>query len=227
LRESIGHNFFDKSEKEQRRIQLAIGAVSLVVLFLLSALFLVLGLYPIPFVLVAIVISIVAPFYDVPSMKKAGRLIYYSSLFLAEKEKNGVIRIHGGTLLDYVFVVDRTLGARQRTTQILISYIDGILSLLESRHGSDLEQIKVRGTSYIINEKTAGLVGFKKVENDFIQVILLIYNYPNLVVSYSLSKGQLSFPRISKINTYEATLSDIARRRDYLTKLRSRLTRTR
>lgn len=223
MRENIRHKFFDKPEKEQRKIQLAIGAITLVVLSLLSGLSFMLSMYFLPFVFIALAISLVAPFFDVPSMKKAGRLTYHSSLFLAEKEKDGVIRIHGGTLLDYVFVIDRSLSARQRTAQIFTGYIDGILNLLEFYQGRNLDQIKVRGTSYIINEKTANLVGLKKTRNDFIQVVLLIYNYPNLTVSYSLSRGRLSFPRISNINTYEGSLSEIARRRNYLIQLRRKL----
>jgi len=201
--------------------------MALTLLILLSVASLLLGLYPLPILFTAIIISIIAPFFDVPSMKKSGRLVYFSPFFLAEKERNGVIRIHGGTLLDYVFVIDRSLSARQRTTQIFISYIEGILNLLESYQGHDLNKIKVRGTSYIINDRTASMAGLRMVKTDIIQIILLIFNYPNLVVSHSLSKGRLSFPRIGNINTHEGTLGEVEKHRDSLVRLRTKLTSSR
>jgi len=73
LKENIRHRFFDKSEKEQRKIQIAIGAAALAVIILFTILSLILKLYSLPFVFMVIIISIVASFFDVPSLKKPGR----------------------------------------------------------------------------------------------------------------------------------------------------------
>jgi hypothetical protein len=34
-------------------------------------------------------------------------MIYYSPLFITEKPKDGLIKIHGGTLFDYYFVIEK------------------------------------------------------------------------------------------------------------------------
>lgn len=40
--------------------------------------------------------------------------MYYSPLFLTENPKNGLIKIHEGTLLDYCFVIDRKMNRKHK-----------------------------------------------------------------------------------------------------------------
>jgi hypothetical protein len=217
------HGFYAKPKKAQARIQLAVALVAIFANLVLAIAFVAVGLYPVPLLCVAITLSVIAPFFDMPSLKSSGKLVYYSPLFVAERERNGVIKIHGGTLLDYVYVIDRSLSGKQRTNQILVGYIDGLLSLLRSYRGYNLKKVTVRGTSYIINERTASRVGLRRVENDFVQSLILVYNYINVTISYSISRATLSFPRIADIGTFEGQLSDIAARKELLCNLRDRL----
>ncbi|MBD3256833.1 hypothetical protein GF377_00270 [candidate division GN15 bacterium] len=217
------HGFYRKPKREQRQIKITIAFLALAINLILGALSFWMGLYPLPLFFIAITLSVLAPFYDVPSMKASGRLIYYSPLLVAEPEKDGVIKLHGGTLFDYVFVIDRRLNGKQRTNQVLIGYIDGILNLIENYQGRDLKSIRVRGTSYILNERTANRVGLRKVENSFIQSVILIYNYANLTIAYSISRAGLNFPRMREIRTFEATLADLQKNSSNLRSLRDRL----
>lgn len=120
--------------------------------------------------------SIIAPFFDTPSLAKQGELIYYSPLFLTEKGKNGVITMHGGTLFDYYYVLDRTLNGTQRTKLIIKGYLDGLLNLIEEYEGKVPNLIKIKGTSYIINERTANKIGLKKVKTSLLQSFILGFN---------------------------------------------------
>ena len=43
-----------------------------------------------------------------------------------------MIKIHGGTLFDYVFVIDQKMNGKQRTNFIIQQYLEGLLNLIVS-----------------------------------------------------------------------------------------------
>lgn len=218
----MDHPFYNKSLKEQHRIQLKIGAVAIVFNLFILFLSATSGIYFMVLMSIAITLSVIASFFDTPSLRKSGRLIYYSPLFLTEKEKKGVIILHGGTLFDYFFVIDRRLNGRQRTRFILKNYLEGMLALIESCENEPGTKF-LKGTSYILNERTAKKLGFRVVKTDQIQLLILMYNYVNLTIASSLAKARLSFPRFSGIKTYEAQMSELIQRREYLATLLKKL----
>ena len=183
-----------------------------------------LGIYLIGILTFSITLSIIAPLFDMPSLKKNGGVIYYSPLFISEKPKNGLIKIHGGTLFDYYFVIDKKMNGKQRTNFIIQQYLDGLLHLIE-KYEND-KKIKIRGTSYIINKRTAEKIGFEIVETDILQKIILIYNYLNILISNSIAKNKLSFPKLNKTKTFDADLSQLLERKEYIEKLNKLLKST-
>lgn len=219
----VKHPYYLKSKKEQNLIQLKIAAIALVVNLLIILISIFTGFYLIAILFIAITLAVIAPFFDTPSLAKSGRLIYYSPLFLAEKERNGIITIHGGTLFDYVFVIDRSLSGKQRTLLILQTYLDGLINLIEKYQGKSTDEIKVRGTSYVLNERTASKIGLKKTQTSSVQMIILILNYIRLTFEHSFAKAKISFPNLRNINTYEGDLSDLIEQKEYLIKLRNSL----
>ncbi|MDW5290343.1 hypothetical protein R6X41_16085 [Formosa sp. PL04] len=90
---------------------------------------------------IVVTLSIIAPFFDIPTLKRKGKLIYYSSLFIAEKEKKGLIIIHGGSLFDYIFVLDKSFNGKQSTNFILQKYLEGCRLLLIFRRPTTKEII--------------------------------------------------------------------------------------
>lgn len=217
------HRFFLKSEKKQTQIQLCIGLAAFVVVISSIVVSWKTGIYFIGIFLVPVTLTIVAPFIDVPGMKKKGKLIYYSSLFLTEKPENGILKIHGGSLFDYVFVIENKFSGRQRVNLIIQEYLQGLLKLIEIFENTDSQELKIRGTSYIINERTAERVGFKVVQTDAIQKLILMYNYFNILIMYSIAKGRLSFPPLGSIITYEADLGDLVKQKASLRSLNEKL----
>lgn len=215
-----------KSKKEQHQIQLVIGLFAFIVI--LAALFIswITEIYLLVILIFPITLSIIAPFFDTPSLKKSGRLIYYSPLFLSEKLKNGMIKIHGGTLFDYVFVIDLKTSGKRRTNFIVQQYLEGLLNLIEENESKKTENIKVLGTSYIINERTAERIGFKVIKTDYIQKLILIYNYFNVLITYSIAKGKLSFPKLNETKTFETKLHELVERKDSIRNLNEKLKST-
>jgi hypothetical protein len=217
------HKFYLKTEKEQKQAQFKLAGVAILLNSVLLLLLFAIGLPLLYLLFISITLSIIAPFFDVPSLAKKGQLIYYSPLFLIEKEKNGVLTIHGGTLFDYYYVIDRDLNGAQRTNLIIRGYLDGLLNLIEEYEGKEPNLIKIRGTSYIINERTANKIGLKKVKTNLLQSLILCFNYFNLTSSYSLAKAKLSFPNLRNTHSFEGDLDTLIQQKKYLLRLKKLL----
>ena len=124
-------------------------------------------------------------------------------------------------MFDYYFVIDRKMNGAQRTNFIIQQYVEGLLSFLEAH--KDDTRLKIRGTSYIINERTAEKMGFEMVETDILRKALLMYNYFNVLVSNSIAKNKLSFPNLKKTRTFEADISRLTERKEYIERLNQAL----
>ena len=83
--------------------------------------------------------------------------------------------------------------------------------------------VGLRGTSYIITSSTAKKIGLKTVGTDSMQVIILAFNYVNLTVANSFAKGKLSFPKFSRVKTFEGKLADVAAKKEFLARLEQKL----
>lgn len=220
------HRFYTKTKREQNQIFLLIGiGAFLAILFVLFVSWTI-GFFLLGILIFSIVLSIVAPFFDTPSLVKSGKLMYHSPLFLSEKPKKGVVIIHGGTLFDYVFVLDKKMNGTQRTKFILQQYVEGLLNFIEHYKDHSDDALVVRGTSYIINAKTAERLGFKIRGTDFGQTLILTFNYFNIMLSSSFAKKKLSFPKLNDTKTFEASLDDLAARKVYINRLNEKLKST-
>lgn len=226
IENKVQHGFYAKTRRQQNQLLLLMGLTFFVVILLLVFISWITRFYFIGILLIPITLSVIAPFIDTPALKKSGKLIYHSLLFLSEKEKNGIIKIHGGTLFDYVFVIDKKMNGNQRTNFILQQYLQGLLNLIEENENSNVNDLTIRGTSYIINDRTARRVGFKSVRTDNIQKLILIYNYFNVLITYSIAKGKLSFPKLGASKTFEANLSTLVEKKEYIGNLHNKLKNT-
>ncbi|MFB9052646.1 hypothetical protein ACFFVB_06090 [Formosa undariae] len=216
------HPFYKKPKTEQKRIQGLLITAALVVLLLSIFISYRTGVIIIGILTFSILLSILAPFLDVPAMKASGKLKYHAPLFLSEAPKDGIVTIHGGTLFDYVFVINKKLNSQQRTHFILQNHIQGLLHLIETAKHQD-PNLKIRGTSYIINARTANKLGFRVQKLDFIQTVILRFNYFNLLISHSIAKNKLSFPSLKNTRTFETTLQELTARKSYMELLNQKL----
>ena len=219
----LKHGFYLRPKKEQVWIQIKIGLASFLVFILILILCWRIDFFLPLIICIPIMLSLIAPFFDVPALKKSGDLVYYSPLFLAEKQKKDKITIHGGTLFDYVFVIDRELNGRRRMNFILQQYLEGLDRLIDCLHKENSGDLTIQGTSYILNERTAQKLGFQVVQTDFLQRCILIYNYFNLLVANSIAKGKWTFPKLGETKTFEAKLYDLIQRRELIKSLDEKL----
>ncbi|MDZ7756451.1 hypothetical protein [Rhodohalobacter sp.] len=216
------HRFYQKNESEQKRILQKTGAVLFVMSIIILAISYLTDFYLLIF-LIPVFILIAAPFIDLPMGKKSGKFIYYSPLFITEEERNNKVTVHGGTLFDYVYTIKPDMQGRERTQFVLYGYISGLVNFVSVHENQNKDNLKVRGTSYIINRRTARRFGLQPVQKDFLQILLLLFNYIPITISYSFLKQKLQFPKMSDVQTYEGTLSEIAAHKEELIRLKNRL----
>jgi hypothetical protein len=219
----MNHPYFLKSKEKQLIIQIKIGATAFTLNLIILAVSLWSGYYFLVFLSTSITLSIIAPFFDIPALKKKGKLIYYSSLFVTEKEQKGIIKIHGGSLFDYVFVIDKTLSGKQRTNFILHKYLEGLLNLIDVCKNNNNTSVKIKGTTYILNERTAHKIGLNSIKTDNIQKLILTYNYVNVLISNSIAKRKISFPKLNTIKTFESNIVALIKQREFIEGLNNKL----
>ena len=126
-------------------------------------------------------------------------------------------------MFDYYFVIDKKMNGKQRTNFILQQYLDGLLSLMEQY--KENKHLIVKGTSYIINERTAEKMGFKTIKTDTFQKIILNFNFLNVLLSYSIAKNKLSFPAVNNTKTFQAEIGELIERKEYVENLNQSLKR--
>jgi hypothetical protein len=219
----MNHPYYLKPKKEQNKIQIKIGFIALFLNIVVMVVSIFSGLYFLICISIVTTLSVIAPFFDIPALKKQGKLMYYSTLFVTEKEEKGSIKIHGGSLFDYVFVIDKTLSGQQRTNFILQQYLEGILNLIAVCEKENNTDVKIKGTTYILNERTEHKIGLNSIKTDFIQKLILRFNYVNILISNSIAKRKISFPKLNAIKTFESTIEELIKRRAFIEELNERL----
>lgn len=217
------HRFYEKTLKQQHIIQFKILGPAILFIIVLGGVFYLLDVSFLIFIGFSITLSIIAPFIDVPSGVKSGSLKYYSPILIGESVKNGILKLHVGTLFHYYYVLNKRTSRTERKKQAFRGYIQGLISLIEEYEITRPNAIKIKATSYIINKRTAEKIGLCKVKTDFLGHLILYFNYFNLLCSLSLMNTKLSFPNLSDMCSFEGDLDDLISKKNYLIALKNRI----
>lgn len=220
---TLEHPFFAKSPREQKRFQRKLALSALLFLVVAGGLLFLAGLLPLIAVVFAVLLSIIAPFFDVPGMVQAGKLRYDSPFLLAEAERNRTVVLHAGTLFDFYFLFPKEMPAHERKRLVLAGMIEGLIHLIERHEEGGDNGLTVRTTSYILNARNARKLGLEKQPTDALQTVILYYNYFNLTASYSLLNRRLRFPSVRSVQTFEGSMAALIQRKPELERLRKRL----
>lgn len=159
-----------------------------------------------------------------PLLRVSGLYRYHSRMLKATVRTRRTYEIHGGTALDYALHLswgDRGLAARRR---VLAWYLDGILDIAERVARGELPpDVRVTGTSYFFNERSAARLGFRIEPAGRRLKLVLVLSYLDLVVLYSFCRGRLSFPNVLQAKRAVIAAGDLANRRPDIARLRRRL----
>jgi hypothetical protein len=215
------HPYFQKSGAEKKRFQRNLVLGSFLLIILAGALLYLVGLLLLIPLVIALLLSIIAPFIDVPGMVRAGKMRYFSPFLLCEAEKNQTLNLHAGTLFDFYFMFPKAMPAAARKRLAHAGMIEGLLNLIAHHENNESPPLKVRTTSYILNQRSARKLGLEKQPTDLLQNMILYYNYFNLMASYCLLNRRLGFPSVKSVQTFEADMAALIERKPYLEKIRS------
>ena len=221
------HPFFRLTEQQQNKFVMHAVLLALFALAIVGFIFYLLGILPLMLLVFAMGLTLLAPFVDMPGGIREGKLRYLSPFLIAEKERKGVIVVHAATLFDYYFLFDKTMPVAQRKRAVQQGMLEGVLQLIseyEHKDEEDVEGLKVRTTSYIINARTAAKLGMQQQPTDGLQLMILYYNYFNLTASYSMLHKQLKFPSVKSVQTFEGSISELIKRKPLLLALQKRYT---
>ena len=218
------HKFYRLPAGRRRAFQLRLGAAAAFGLLAWGGLLYLIwpGLLFLLFLTFGIILTVLAPFFDVPSMVRRGKLRYYSSFLLAEPVRDGIVTLHGGTLFDYYFTLAREATGTRRKREVVQGYLRGLLAILEEQP----DTVVLRGTSYIMRPATAKRMGFRTVPADGLRGLTLVLNYLPLAISLSFVRRRRTWPRIGRMRTYEASVGEIRKHRSYLEAILRRLDRS-
>ncbi|MDT8322248.1 MAG: hypothetical protein RQ826_17160 [Xanthomonadales bacterium] len=68
------------------------------------------------------------------------------------------------------------VSASERKKLAMGGMIEGMINLIDEHERADRRDLKVRTTSYILNERSAAKLGLEKRPTDAFQTLILYYN---------------------------------------------------
>lgn len=171
-------------------------------------------------ILAGIIFSTFICFIDIPLGQRNGVFTYHSSLLFTSKEQDGIIEIHGGTLFDYFFTLNTAQSKRERKKIIICTYLDGLLNLIDYCEAGGKQDLRLKATSYVLNERTAARVGFTKSKQDYFQALTVTLNILPILGAYFYTNSGSGFPNIFRVQTFEASVQDVINRKENIRRLK-------
>jgi hypothetical protein len=178
-------------------------------------------------VLLAALLLVIAPVVvqisTGPLLRLTGRSRRLSPLLLVEAE-NEALRLHGGTLFDYLEVFSwehRGAAARSAT---LRSFVDGLLVLArEAEAGLWEPSMRIVASSTILSGHTPSRYGFRTRPASLAERLPLLLDWPNQALRSSFAAGRPALPRLRGALTATTTAAELAEHRTVLERTQRRL----
>lgn len=219
------HPYFELTPEQQKAAQLKFACFFLMFNLTVGTLLFFMGMGGLVLLVFALALSIYAPFLDVPSGIKAGNLNYFSPMLIGEKVKDGKLVLHGGSLFDYYFLLDKFDCPLAKKKQTYLMLIDGMLNLITQHENNIPTNITIKATSYVLNHRTAHKLGLQSASPDWFRRLILYYNFFNLTCCLSLLNSKLTWPNVHRVQSFQGELDALIAKKPQLLSLRKRLTR--
>lgn len=199
------HSFYELPRSRQWRISIVLAIVGAVVI--LSSVFLCMYfLQPWLLLLLIPIYFVFAQLLDIPFGHLRGTLKHYSPMLIVQPI-SGTYYLHTTALFDQLFALPHKDPKLTNQQQTLIWILDGFLALIE-----DLKKepnIPIVGTTHFLSPRRAEKLGFTVQSADPVSKFILIINYLNLVLSMSITKGQVRFPKLTQVRKFKISSTDL------------------
>jgi hypothetical protein len=145
-------------------------------------------------------------------------------MLLGYMANNVQIDLHSGGSFDYLMVLRKTRSGALIRRRLMLFHIEGLIFIIEQiEQGKIPATVKIIGTSYFFNERTANKIGFELREPSFFYRLNLFVNFIDLLWMYSLSQGKLSIPKVWQAKKVHLLGKKLVENKEYLVNLQKKL----
>lgn len=204
------HSFFELPRARQWTLSIAFAILGATLM--LSSIFLCMY-WRVPCLLLLLIplYFVFAQLLDIPFGHLRGTLIHYSPMLIVQPI-SGTWHLHTTTLFDQLFALPHKDPKLSNQQQTLIWILDGFLDLIEDL--KDKPNIPLVGTTHFLSPRRAKKLGFTIQAAGVGSKFILIINYLNLVLSMSITKGRLRFPKLDQVRRFEISAADLISKED-------------
>lgn len=207
----------------------------LVLQWVIALILLIIGFYPVllvlenmrSLVLYGIMLLLYTPvlqFTSHPFFTLVGVYTYYSPMLLGYMANKVQIDLHSGGSFDYLLVMSKNRRGAMVRRSLMVFHIAGLLRIIEQiEQGKIPASVKIIGTSYFFNERTAKKIGFELREPSFFYRLNLFVNFLDLFWMYSFSQGKLSIPKVWQAKKVYLIGSKLVENKEFLTHMHQKL----
>ena len=207
-------------------VQWIIAVFMLLILFLIMGTWMDLMSVHILFILAAFIVVPFFQFLATPFFTLTKIYTYLSPMLLVYAANKKTYDLHNGTGFDLMMTKGDTPSGLEWRHRVLKYYIEGFLKIIDKLENKELpETLEVRGSSYFFNDQTAERLGFKIKETPIHEKLNIYLNYLDLIWMYSVSKGQLSLPKVTDVKTVSTTGSELVKQKEQFLSLLKHLKR--
>ena len=141
-------------------------------------------------------------FFSTPLFTLLGIYTYYSPMVVSLGSNDRVINLHNGTSFDYLLEMRRVKPGLPWKKRMLVHYLAALQKIIHMIETGKLpESVTIRGSSYFLSRSSAERLGFSLSSTSFPEKLNILLNYLDLLWTYSLTNGSLTYPNLRNIRT--------------------------
>ena len=141
-------------------------------------------------------------FFSTPLFTLLGIYTYYSPMVVSLGSNDRVINLHNGTSFDYLLEMRRVKPGLPWKKRMLVHYLAALQQIIHMIETGKLpESVTIRGSSYFLSRSSAERLGFSLSSTSFLEKLNILINYLDLLWTYSLANGRLTYPNLANIQT--------------------------
>ncbi len=162
----------------------------------------------------------IGQFCFTPFFRLAGIYKYYSPMLIGYMPNKIQVDLHSGGSFDYLFVILKYQSGNEIRNQLFKFYLEGLLYLISQvESGKIPKSVNIIGTSYFFNERTIKKLGFDEKKPTLFYKLNLFINFIDIFWMYSVSRGKLSLPNLSKVKKLSVSGERLLMNRTYIENL--------
>src|SRR6056297_1435114 len=163
-------------------------------------------------------------FLSTPLFTLLGIYTYYSPMVVSLGSNDRVINLHNGTSFDYLLEMRRVKPGLPWKKWMLVHYLAALQQIIHMIETGKLpESVTIRGSSYFLSRTSAERMGYSLSSTSFLEKLNILINYVDLLWTYSLANGRLTYPNLANIQTVSISGEDLVKQKRRICGLAERL----